>query len=137
MKKLSVLFTALVLAISGLSLFTASYANAASQSINVTYQTYGSGNGRADGKANGIWHNFSQGHTVTLVVSSHTGAGSPQASLYRSISLWADASFGTVSAKKGTRSFPTKADKSSGSYYLVFWGGNSETTQRISGSIHD
>ncbi|WP_156488084.1 hypothetical protein [Schleiferilactobacillus harbinensis] len=137
MKKLSVLFTALILAISGVTVFAATQASAASQTISVSYETYGSGLGRADGKRNGVWHYFRNGHTVTLSVSSHSGAGTPQASLYKSVGFWTDTLYGTVDATKGTRSFSSKADETSGSYYLIFWGGNAQTTQKISGSIHD
>lgn len=93
-----------------------------SQSINISYKTVG-GNGIVSGKTNGVWHYFAKGHTVTLKVTSKSGAGTSYANLKRSVSLWLDSDYGDVNTKIGSHSFSKKTDVTSGSYYLIFHGG--------------
>lgn len=113
------------------------YVLAASQSIDVTYKTYGSGNGISSGKDNKVWHYLRSGHYATLKVSSTSGAGTGQCSLYRNKVLSLDAKYGTVSVTNGSHKFSNKLDTTSGEYYLVFFGGNASSTQHIKGSITD
>lgn len=107
-----------------------------SQSVNVSYKTYSSGNGFVSGKSQGVWHYFSNGHKVTLQVKSKSGAGTSTAYLYRS-TLLVDPYYGAVTASVGSHTFGKKTDATSGKYYLLFAGGNHDTTQKISGTIHD
>jgi len=132
MKKIILLF-AMTLIIGGTATVNA---YASSQSINVSYKTYGSANGRSNGKTNGVWHYLHNGKYGYLKVSSKTGAGTSYASLYRSV-IGPDPKFGTVKTGKGSHKFSKKLNKTSGSYYLVFSGGNSSTTIHVKGTLHD
>jgi hypothetical protein len=138
MKHRHILFTIIVIALTTLVGATTNLAFAASnsQSINVTYKTYGSGLGTSNGKRNGVWHYFAKNRKVSLKVTSKSGAGTGQATLYRS-QAFIDTSYGTTTTKVGTHSFGNKTNTTSGKYYLIFFGGNTSTTQKIRGSIHD
>lgn len=111
-------------------------AYAASQSVNVSYKTYGSANGHSNGKTNGVWHYLRKNKYGHLKVTKKTGAGKSYASLYRSV-VGPDKKFGTVRTSKGSHKFSSKLNKTSGSYYLVLYGGNSSTTIHVKGTLHD
>ncbi|MCM2629885.1 hypothetical protein [Lactiplantibacillus plantarum] len=132
MKKAILLMT-MILFVSGTITLNA---YAASQSVNVSYKTYGSANGRSNGKTNGVWHYLRNGKYGYLKITSKTGAGRTYASLYRSV-VGPDKKFGTVRTSKGSHKFSGKLNKTSGSYYLICYGGNSSVTIHIKGKLHD
>ncbi len=130
-KSLVILVSASILSVSFLP-----QAFAASSSVWAQWNTYASGNGRSDGKANGKFHYLNSNRTARLNISSKTGGGTAKASLYRS--GWGfDKSFGTVNATTGSKNFPTKTDQTGSNYYLVFYSGSNSTTQTVSGTLSD
>ncbi|MEQ6366457.1 hypothetical protein [Lactiplantibacillus plantarum] len=106
MKKAILLMT-MILFVSGTITLNA---YAASQSVNVSYKTYGSANGRSNGKTNGVWHYLRNGKYGYLKITSKTGAGKTYASLYRSV-VGPDKKFGTVRTSKGSHKFSGKLNK--------------------------
>lgn len=107
------------------------------QSVNISYHVRGNGNGQVSGKTNKVWHYFQKNRTITLKITSRSGKGVGKATLYRNRAVILDRNMGNVSASVGSHRFPSKTDLTSGQYYLRFWGGNSLTTQKVKGSIHD
>jgi hypothetical protein len=126
-----VVFTTLLGATTNLAFAATNY-----QSVNVSYKTYGSGHGISSGKRNGIWHHFASKRKVTLKINSRSGSGIGKVTLYRN-KAFLDSEYGTVRASVGSHTFGTKTNIDSGQYYLIFFGGNANTTQRIRGAIHD
>ncbi|MGX7420123.1 hypothetical protein ACWOFR_15090 [Carnobacterium gallinarum] len=129
-------FLVIIVSVSILIVSFLPQAFAASASVWVQWQTYASGNGRSNGKTNGKFYYLNSGRTARLNISSKSGPGTAQVTLYRN--TWAvDKSFGTVSATTGSKNFPTKTDQTGSNYYLLFFSGKSNTTQTVSGTLSD
>lgn len=132
MKKILLLTTLLLITFGtvGINIY------ASSQSINVTYKTYASANGISNGKKNKVWHYLHKNKNAYLKVTTKTGSGTVKAYLYRS-QLLIDSNYGSVTASKGTHKYTKKLDSTSGSYYLIFHGGNANKTEHVKGWIYD
>ncbi|EEJ71601.1 hypothetical protein [Lactobacillus ultunensis] len=129
----SIIFSVLVLLGVGMSSQTI---YASSQSVYAHYRVHASGNGISSGKTNNVWHYLNKNRRVTLRISSSTGAGSGLCTLKRK-GIILDKNFGQVSSNVGTHHFGLKTDKTSGQYFLEFYGGNANNTHTIHGTIHD
>ncbi|QBO37205.1 hypothetical protein EQG49_12435 [Periweissella cryptocerci] len=111
--------------------------SANSDKYSVSWTTHMDG-GIVKGDHNDQYHNFREGKHVSVTVSSCSGAGTAYVQLYRS-KLFADLDLGTETinlSNPKTAKFSKKTDKTSGSYYFWFWGGNSKKVS-LKGTMHD